>query len=241
MIPRPMPTDPPSDRAPEKPRVLVVEDDPQVLQGLVSGLSRAGFLVSVAMDGDEGARRALHEPFDVVVLDLMLPGRTGFEVLEAMSGRVTTPVVVLSARTELEARLKSFQLGAIDFVPKPFWIEELVVRIRSRLAIKPDEARRTLAVGTATIDVDARTVTRDGVDLGLTAHELNLLVWLVERPGRSVSRRQLVERCLPEEHDATERTVDSHVSRIRKKLGPDGARIHTVWGIGYRYDAEPAA
>lgn len=224
----------------DKPRVLVVEDDLQVVQGLVSGLSRAGFDVTVAMDGDEACRLAI-QPFDAIVLDLMLPGRTGYEVLESMSGRVSTPTIVLSARSELESRLKSFQLGAVDFVPKPFWIEELVVRLRSRLALRDDQPTRTRSVGATVLDLDRRTATRDGADIGLTPHEFNLLAWLVERPRRAVSRRQLAEHTLTEELGATDRTVDSHVSRVRKKLGPDGAAIATVWGIGYRYDppAEP--
>ncbi len=218
-----------------KPRLLVVEDDVQVVQGLVSGLTRAGFDVTVAMDGEEASRLAL-QPFDAVVLDLMLPVRTGFEVLDAMSGRVSTPVIVLSARTELDARLKSFQLGAVDFVPKPFWIEELVVRLRSRLALREEAPARTLTVGSTVLDLDRRTATREGADLGLTPHEFNLLAWLAERPRRAVSRRQLAEHTLTEEMGATDRTVDTHVSRVRKKLGPDGATIATVWGIGYRYD-----
>lgn len=222
-----------------KARILVVEDDVHVVQGLVSGLSRAGFDVTVTMDGEEASRLALH-PFDAVVLDLMLPGRTGFEVLAAMSGRVSTPVVVLSARTELESRLKSFQLGAVDFVPKPFWIEELVVRLRSRLALREDAPARNLIVGTAVLDLDRRTATREGTELGLTPHEFNLLAWLAERPRRAVSRRSLAEHTLTEELGANDRTVDTHVSRIRRKLGADGVTIATVWGIGYRYDP-PAA
>lgn len=224
-----------------KPRVLVVEDDLQVLQGLIAGLSRAGFDVSVAMDGDEGARRAVSEPFDAVLLDLMLPGRDGWAVLDAMSGRVSVPVIVLSARTELEARLRSFKLGAIDFVPKPFWMEELVARLRSRLALRAPEAHRTLAVGAVRVDLDARTALRDGEDLALTAAELNVLLFLAERPGRAISRQTLVERTLSEERGATERTVDSHVSRLRRKLGDEGARLKTVWGIGYRLDLDGGA
>lgn len=219
----------------DPPRLLVVEDDVQVLQGLISGLSRAGFDVTVAMDGEEASRLALH-PFDAVVLDLMLPERTGFDVLAAMSGRVSTPVIVLSARTELEARLRSFQLGAVDFVPKPFWIEELIVRLRSRLALREEAPPRTVAVGGTVLDLGRRTAAREGQDIGLTPHEFNLLAWLAERPRRAVSRRVLAENTLSEEHGATERTVDTHVSRIRKKLGPDGATIATVWGIGYRFD-----
>ena len=218
-----------------KPRLLVVEDDVQVVQGLVSGLTRAGFDVTVAMDGEEASRLAL-QPFDAVVLDLMLPVRTGFEVLDAMSGRVSTPVIVLSARTELDARLKSFRLGAVDFVPKPFWIEELVVRLRSRLALREETPSRTLTVGATILDIDRRTAAREGADLGLTPHEFNLLAWLAVRPRRAVTRRQLAEHTLTEELGATDRTVDTHVSRVRKKLGPDGATIATVWGIGYRYD-----
>lgn len=223
------------EAAPAKPRVLVVEDDVHVVQGLVSGLSRAGFDVTVAMDGEEASRLAL-QPFEAVVLDLMLPGRTGFEVLAAMSGRVSTPVIVLSARTELESRLESFRLGAVDFVPKPFWIEELVVRLRSRLALREEGPARTLSVGATVLDLDRRTATREGKDVGLTPHEFNLLAWLAERPRRAVSRRQLAEHTLTEELGATDRTVDTHVSRVRKKLGPDGGTIATVWGIGYRYD-----
>ncbi|HVK69503.1 MAG TPA: response regulator transcription factor, partial [Polyangium sp.] len=175
------------------------------------------------------------QPFDALVLDLMLPGRTGFEVLAAVSGRVSTPVIVLSARTELTSRMKSFELGAVDFVPKPFWIEELVVRLRTRLALREKAPSRTLAVGSVFLDLDRRTATRDGEDMGLTRFEFNILAWLVERPGRAVSRRALAESTLTEDSEIIERTVDTHVSRIRKKLGHDGKRIATVWGIGYRY------
>lgn len=218
-----------------KPRLLVVEDDMQVLQGLINGLARAGFDVTVAMDGEDAAQLAL-QPFDAIILDLMLPGRTGFEVLAALSGRVSTPVIVLSARTELESRIRSFQLGAVDFVPKPFWMEELVVRLRSRLALREVAPPRELQVGSALLDLNRRAVTRGGDDIGLTPSEFNILAWLVEHPGQAVSRRALAENSLTEESEATERTVDSHVSRIRKKLGGDGGRISTVWGIGYRYD-----
>jgi len=218
-----------------KPKLLVIEDDMQILQGLVSGLSRAGFDVTVAMDGDEAIRLAL-QPFDALVLDLMLPGRTGFDVLTAVSGRVSTPVLVLSARTELKSRMKSFDLGAVDFVPKPFWIEELVVRLRARLALRKEAPTRTLEMGSVIIDLDGRTVTRDGDDVGLTRSEFNILAWLVERPGRAVSRRVLAENTLTEDSGVIDRTVDTYVSRLRKKLGSDGSRIATVWGIGYRYN-----
>jgi len=219
-----------------RPRLLVVEDDLRVLEGLIAGLSRAGFDVSVAMDGAEGARRALHESFEAVILDLMLPEKTGFEVLRALSGRTSVPVLVLSARSELSARIESFQLGAVDFVPKPFWIEELVARLRLRLGLVDEKPRRVIRFGSTEVDLDGRRVLREGLDLGLTSHEFNTLAWLLERPGRAVSRRQLADGALDEEGDRHERTVDSHLSRVRKKLGEDAAWIKTVWGIGYRFD-----
>ncbi len=221
----------------DRPSILVVEDDLHAVQGLLSGLRRHGFDVEVAMDGADASERALDERWDLVVLDLMLPGKSGFEVLEAMSGRVSTPVLVLSARTELEARLRSFRLGAVDYVSKPFFIEELVARIRARLRIGEGVPRRVVALGGVEIDLDARRVTRDGADLGLTAHEFNLLAWLAERPGRAVSREDLARRALGSE-GVSDRTVDSHLSRVRAKLGEEGRAIATVWGIGYRLDRD---
>lgn len=222
----------------EPPHILVVEDDLHVVQGLIAGLRREGFALDVAMDGTDACARAVDPRYDLVVLDLMLPGASGFDVLRAMSGRTSTPVLVLSARTEKDARLEAFQLGAVDFVAKPFWIEELVARIRLRLGLTgAPPGARTLQVGSTTVDLDARTVLRDGEDLGFTPIEFNILAWLAERPGKAVRRSELAAHALGT-FAASDRTVDSHVSRVRKKLGDDGDHLKTVWGIGYRY--EPA-
>lgn len=227
-----------SSRDRSTPAILVVEDDPAIAAGVVRGLKGAGFDVELAHDGRRGAELALARPFDLVILDLMLPELGGFEVLELWRGRLSTPVIVLSARTELDARLQAFAGGAVDYLPKPFWIEELLARVRARLRL-PDAAAptRRLAFDDAVLDLDARTVTLAGEPLGLTAHEFNVLLYLVERPARAITRRQLAEAALPAGGDRSERTVDSHVARIRRKLGATGARIATVWGIGYRFDA----
>ncbi|MDC0668847.1 response regulator transcription factor [Nannocystis radixulma] len=227
-----------SSRDRSTPAILVVEDDPAIAAGVVRGLKGAGFDVELAHDGRRGAELALARPFDLVILDLMLPELGGFEVLELWRGRLSTPVIVLSARTELDARLQAFAGGAVDYLPKPFWIEELLARVRARLRL-PDAAAptRRLAFDDAVLDLDARTVTLAGEPLGLTAHEFNVLLYLVERPARAITRRQLAEAALPAGGDRSERTVDSHVARIRRKLGLAGARIATVWGIGYRFDA----
>ena len=224
---------------PEKNRfhILVIEDDDGVRRNLMVGLKDAGFQVSCEVDGEAGVQRALHEEFDLVILDLMMPERTGFEVLEAWNGRLSIPVIILSARTELRSRLKSFELGAVDYVTKPFWMEELVARVFSRLRVRVDAPRRIIQWENVELNLDARRASIDGEDIGLTAHEYNVLAYLVERPGRAVSRRQLADFALPECGERYDRTVDSHVSRIRHKVGKEAAkRIATVWGVGYRFE-----
>ncbi len=225
----------------DAPYILIVEDDPGVVQGLVRGLGQAGFRTSLAMSGDQGLEQILTASYDLVLLDLMLPERTGFEVLDAMRARVSVPVIVLSARTDLPARLRSFETGAVDFVPKPFFMEELVARIRSRLDLGRSQERRELGLADIVLDLDARVVRRGGDDLGLTGYEFNVLALLRQRAGRAQTRAQIAADALSEDGDCGARTVDSHVSRIRKKLGPEAAqRIKTVWRIGYRCDLEDA-
>ncbi|MEL7371680.1 MAG: response regulator transcription factor [Myxococcota bacterium] len=225
----------------QTPHILVIEDDLRVVQGLLRGLKRAGFDASLAMTGDEGLERILHESFDLVLLDLMLPELTGFEVLNAVRARVSVPIVVLSALTDLSSRLQSFEEGAVDFIPKPFFMEELIARIRARLPLRTTSPRRSLSVDDVVLDLDARTARRDNVDLGLTGYEFNVLVFLRARAGRAQSRAQIADGALSESGECSDRTVDSHISRIRKKIGPLAAkRLRTVWGIGYRYDEDEA-
>ena len=196
-----------------------------------------GFQTSLAHNGDQGLKRILTESYDLVLLDLMLPGRSGFEVLEAMCTRVSVPTIVLSASSDLPARLKSFENGAVDFVPKPFFMEELVARIRSRLEVRPVEPRRMLTFGDVVLDLDSRLVLRNDTDLRMTGYEFNVLGFLRQRAGRAQTRGQIAEHALSEHGDCSDRTVDSHISRIRKKLGPKtGGLIKTIWGIGYRCD-----
>ena len=217
-------------------RVLVVEDDAPVASGLVRGLRAAGMEVELATCGTQGARAARETPVDIVVLDLLLPEKSGFEVLEEVTARRGPPVIVLTACTDLPHRLQAFALGAVDFMAKPFFVEELLARIRSRLRVTPAPPNRRLAWGDAVVDLDARTVAVAGQAVAFTRTELDLLAYLAERPGRAVSRRQLAERILDPDETPDARTVDTHVARIRKKLGAAGSRVATVWGIGYRFD-----
>ena len=223
-------------------RILVLEDDPRMAAEVVRGLGHAGFDVELVTTGT-GARDAIgRDPRpDLVVLDLDVPEMTGLEVLAHAQSRWSMPFVVLTAAPSLEDRVACFRLGAADFVAKPFWMEELVARIHARLRRPPPEQKRTLSWADAEIDLDARVVSVGGAAASLTRTELNVLAYLVERPGRAITRAQLATSCLPDaDADASERNVDTYVARVRKKLGrAAGAHLVTVWGVGYR--VTPAA
>lgn len=214
-------------------RILLVEDDVDIAESTVLGLRRAGHHVEHVVDGLIGAERARIGGHDLVLLDLNLPGQSGYRVLEQLREHSAVPVIVITARTGLDPRLKSFSLGADDLLPKPFWIEELVLRIDRRLADR--EARERVCWGDVVVDLDARSVLVAGDEVQLTPSERDVLLYLVRRPHRAVSRLQLLEHALPEDSGALERTVDSHVARIRKKLGDDGGAIQTVFRVGYRF------
>jgi two-component system OmpR family response regulator len=220
-------------------RVLVVEDDSGVAGGIVRGLRDAGFEVELATNGKDGAKKALEGGFAAIVLDLMLPEQSGFDVLEQLRGRSSIPILVLTVRSDLADRLRCFGLGAADFIAKPFWMEELVARLRTRLRISLEAPKRVVRWANVALDLDSRQVTIDNVDAGLTRNEFDVLAHLVEREGRAISRAQLAELALTPFEKRDARTVDSHIARIRKKLGDEGgARIVTVWGIGYRFEPE---
>lgn len=227
---------------PAAPRILVVEDDPAIAGSVVRGLRREGFTVELATDGAAGRAAAAGGDFDLVVLDLMLPEVDGYGVLEALRTRAPTPVLVVTARTGLDDRLKAFQLGAADYLPKPFWMEELVARVRARLRAPPPAApARVVQLGALRVNLDTREAAVEGVLAELTTHEFNLLAFLAEHAGRPVTRGQLVAAALSVDGATEERTVDSHVARIRKKLGAEGARVETVRHLGYRLRVDDPA
>jgi two-component system, OmpR family, response regulator len=217
-------------------RILVVEDDASTAAGIVRGLRALEFEVDLSTNGTDGVRQILTDRYDVVVLDLMLPGQSGFDVLERVRHRSRSQVIVLTARTDLPDRLRAFDLGAADFVSKPFWIEELVARIRSRLRLEDSRPNQVIAWSGVRVDLDARAVDVEGKPASLTPTEFAVLAFLVQRPGRPVSRRVLAESVLASLDEPDARTVDSHVARLRKKLAGGAAAIVTVWGIGYRFD-----
>jgi len=213
-------------------RILVIEDDAALGQQIVGHLRGAGFETTWLTDG-----KRVHdgEAFDIdlLVLDLMLPGASGFDVLKRFRESSDTPVLILSARNDGDTRVRGLKLGADDFLTKPFWPEELVERVRARL--RRPELQRSTAIesGLLRIDLHTREVSVGGAPVALTATEYAILAAIARRRGAPVTRQALVE-LLDSDKEGADRTLDVHVSRVRKKLGEAGAQIVTVWGIGYR-------
>lgn len=213
-------------------RIVVVEDDPAIAGLIVRGLRRAGYVVALASTAAAALTAVREEPTRALVLDLMLPDQSGFTVLKAIRAFSDLPVIVLTARSSLDDRLRSFQLGATDFVPKPFFLEELLARLEVRLGARSTQVR----FGSVALDRDARQVVVAGQDAGLTRAELEILLALTARPGQVVTREALAEFALGPESDRSDRSVDVHVSRLRTKLGDGADAIATVRGYGYRFD-----
>lgn len=213
--------------------MLLVEDDPQLGQQVVDHLSRAGLEACWLRNGEQ-ALKLDPADFDLVILDLMLPGAYGLDVLKHLRTRTDIPVLILSARHDTPDKVKALQLGADDFVTKPFWPEELLARVQARLRRPLLERQGRVRVGSLTLDLDGRALEVDGEDIELTRVEFDLLAALARRRGAAVPRAWLVDHVLDPERDGTERTLDVHVSRLRKKLGEAASQIATVWGVGYR-------
>jgi len=226
--------------------VLVVEDEPDIAALIAYQLTREGFRVETAANGNEALAAVGREVPDLVVLDRMLPGLSGDEVLQTLRtgpGTRTVPILILTAKREQEDRIAGFELGADDYLTKPFSPRELVLRVRAILRrgqkTPGGPAGRIIRAGPLSVDVNSHQVLLDGEELQLTPTEFRLLRSLVERSGRTQSRQQLLETAWSVESHISDRiqtrTVDMHVRRLRAKLGPVGDWIETVRGFGYRF------
>lgn len=219
------------------PHILLVEDDSKLGRDIESSLVDDGFEVTWLEDGSKALIQRPDE-FDLVILDLMLPGAHGFDVLKRFRETSDVPIIILTARTETHDKVRGFRLGSDDYVTKPFWPEELLARVHARLRRPVLQREGVIECGPVEIDSDTREVRVDGDSVEFTKVEFDILSYLANRLEKPVTRRQLVENALDEEREGTERTLDVHVSRIRKKLGDASDHLATVWGIGYRLTTE---
>ncbi len=224
-------------------QILVVDDEPDISALVAYHLARAAYQVRTAADGQEALRALEVQPPDLILLDLMLPGASGLEVLKEVRRRPETsgvPIILLTARREETDRIQGLELGADDYISKPFSPQELVLRVRAVLRRAAPQAAtekrgRVLRLGPFVVDATAVHAEVDGRPLELTPTEFKLLEVLMERRGRVQSRRKLLEIVWEVTANISTRTVDMHVQRLRTKLGEHGDWIETVRGFGYRF------
>jgi len=218
--------------------VLVVEDEKDVAGLIRKGLEEQGFQVEVSNDGHEAFSLATTRQYDAIVLDIMLPGRDGLSILSSLrKKRNTVPVILLTARSELEERVEGLDLGADDYLTKPFYVEELVSRLRAVVRRTSGDQLSILQAGELTVNFVTREVKRGDRPIRLTAREFGLLEYLMRSPGRVYTRTQIIEHVWGYDFDPNTNLVDVYIQRLRKKIRGDSNDdlIETVRGVGYRF------
>ena len=228
--------------------VLRLEDEARIASFVSQGLREQGFVVEACDNGTEGYALALERTYDVVVLDIMVPGMDGLAILKGLRGAEhTVPVILLTARNELDDRLAGLNLGADDYIAKPFYVEELVARIHAVVRRTSGERQNLLAVGPLRLDRITLDVTCGGHRVELTAREFNLLEYLMRSPGRVFTRTQILEHVWGYDFNPSTNVVDVAIQRLRKKLDSlldpldDPSWIESVRGVGYRFRAPEAS
>jgi heavy metal response regulator len=223
-------------------RILVIEDEDKVASFIKRGLEEERYAVDVASDGDEGMALAELAPYDVIVLDLMLPGMNGFQILKRLrDDGVATPVSILTARNAVDDKIRGLDLGADDYLTKPFAFAELLARVRALLRRGQPQVSPVLKVADLTLDPAARRVARAGQRIELTAKEYALLEYLMRRHGRVLTRTMISEHVWDQAFDSYTNVIDVYVNYLRKKVdqGFEPKLIHTVRGVGYTLRVEP--
>jgi DNA-binding response OmpR family regulator len=218
-------------------RILVVEDERSIADFVGRGLEAEGYAVTCVHDGESGEALALSGRFDLLVLDLMLPGRTGMEILASFRGSdPATPVILLTARAEVSDRVAGLDGGATDYVTKPFAFEELAARVRAHLRNPGQEKPTELDAGDLKLNLLKRTVSRGGTEIRLSAREFDLLAFLMRHPGQVLSREQLLNGVWGYDYDPGTNVVGVYIAYLRRKLAIDGREdpIETMRSVGYR-------
>lgn len=227
-------------------KILIIEDDPDIAKLLEYHLNDLGFAVDHAANGNDGLKKALEDSYTLLILDIMLPGLEGKEICKRLRAeKKNILILMLSAKSELIDRVLGLELGADDYLTKPFSIQEAVARVKALLrrqqpaaAQPPGEENVVVSIGDLSIDSYRRKVTRAGEEVVLTPKQFDLLTFLAQSPGRPYSRAELLAYIWSYESSGYEHTVDTHINRLRTKVEPDPSNptyILTVWGVGYRF------
>jgi two-component system OmpR family response regulator len=219
-------------------KVLVLEDEKRVAGFVRKGLEEQGFSVEVSHDGDEGHDLAITRQYDAIVLDIMVPGRDGLGILKSLRERGNnTPVILLTARTELDERIEGLNLGADDYLGKPFYVEELIARLHAVTRRSSGKRLSLLQAGDLVVNLISREVKRADRPVELTTREFNLLIYLMRSPGRVLTRTQILEHVWDYFFDPSTNLVDVYIQRLRRKLESDPKEqfIETIRGVGYRF------
>ena len=223
-------------------KVLLVEDEKKIADFVCAGFKEQGFVVDHCADGVDGYAHAANGGYDVIVLDIMLPGRDGLSILKGLrKAGDATPIILLTARNELDDRVEGLTLGADDYLAKPFFVEELIARTQALVRRVSGERQNILAVGELRLDRIAREVTWCGETVDLTGREFNLIEYLMRSPGRVFTRTQILEHVWGYDFDPSTNVVDVCIQRIRKKIASIGGAAHgespieSVRGVGYRF------
>jgi two-component system response regulator RegX3 len=226
-------------------KVLVIEDEPSFADALTIGLQREGFRVAVAVDGQSALDRFEHLAPDIVLLDVMLPGISGLDVCRELRNRSQVPIIMVTAKSSEVDAVVGLELGADDYVAKPYRLRELVARIRAQLRrndfrVEHPELTRRIEAGDVVIDVERHEVMVRGEKTGMPLREFELLALLASSPGRVLTREQLISRLWGSDYVGDTKTLDTHIKRLRAKVEEDPqnpVRIVTIRGLGYKYEA----
>lgn len=217
-------------------RILIVEDERHLAKILKKGLEENGFIVDMCHDGEEGLYMAETYPFDAILLDILLPGMDGLTILNRLRAKnIGVPVLMLTAKGELEDRVKGLHTGADDYIVKPFDFQELLARLNAVIRRSSNQASPVISIDDLTINMDLKTVTRSGKDIRLTTKEYSLLEYLFLNSGRVISRPELTEHMYDTDFDLDSNVIDVYINYLRNKIDKDFGRqlIHTVRGAGY--------
>ena len=218
-------------------KILLVEDETEIGELIKNGLEKEGFALDYCQDGDSGMEHAMTRSYDAIVLDVMLPGRSGLEILKMIrAGHNNVPVIIITARGETEDKIEGLDLGADDYLPKPFFVEELIARLRAIWRRSSEAGMSVLSVGTLSANLMKREVVRSGVQIEMTPKEFSLLAFLMRAPGRVLTRTQILEQVWGYHFDPGTNLVDVYIRRLRSKIDIEGEvpLIKTLRGVGYR-------